>query len=70
MTRYEKFKDGMEFLGGEGSAKTIEEATELARDMIECAFCPCYKECQRVLSIAGMNDNCRNILKEYLGGEV
>lgn len=79
MTRYEKFKDGMEFLHGEGSAKTLEDAVELAAEFIECEFCPCYKECERICSVACRGEEydidashriCRNLLKEYLSGEV
>ena len=45
MTRYEKFKDGIEFIAGEGTASSIDVAINTAEEFINCEFCPCKLEC-------------------------
>lgn len=49
MTRYEKFKDGIEFIAGEGTARSIDVAVNTAEDFIDCEFCPCRSECLKRL---------------------
>lgn len=55
MTRYEKFKDGIEFLAGEGTARSIEVAVNTSEEFIRCEFCPCRSECEKRIAAADIN---------------
>lgn len=62
MTRYEKFKPGMEFL--HGSIKTIDDAVDISYDFLECWYCPLFKT-----SCHGASE-CEDKIRAYLEEEI
>lgn len=70
MTRYEKFKEGIAFLHGEESAKTIEDAAETALDFIDCYSCPAYKSCVGECEEGSLLKECKKVLLAYLSEEI
>lgn len=61
MTRYEKFKDGMEFL--HGSIKTIDDAVGISYDFLECWDCPFQASCRGA-------SECEDKIRAYLEEEI
>lgn len=75
MTRFEQLKPGMAFLFGEEKVKTIDDAAQLAYEIIDCLWCPYHEKCESKVWDCDEDDpapleECRRNHLAYLSEEV